>query len=389
MDISALEALLASPEEWAEYRRSLKGQRPDLARATLTGANLIGLDLAGADLTDADLSSAALNGATLSSAKLLRVDLTGADLTGSSFVRADLTHADFSGADLTGANLTGAILVGATFVEADLTRTNLTGTETMYSNFFRARVTLETVSRAGHPLEDVLRDIAMPPPLEEGLVRIQVPLPMSVDPQVFADLTFSVAVVARLVSRVGARLNATSGEDFRTDTPGSVLVKTDNESSSVAVVRTHYGSPWWIDLAELGPSMVAGAAAAGMGGAALVLRKRNERLLSFLLTLARVSERKLWLESRVERRRHELEQERANTATEIERRSRREAEIVALHIDADSEAGFRQRVTEAIPDPEALRVVLEAIPQLMPLIGEGFTVLTGESRETDPRVPSP
>jgi hypothetical protein len=81
------------------------------------------------------------------------------------------------------------------------------------------------------------------------------------------------------------------------------------------------------------------------------------------------------LENRVEQQRSELEEKRANTVDHTERRMKSERAISKLQIERASEAETRDRVKNSVPDPEVITAILEAVPDLMPLMENGITVL--------------
>jgi hypothetical protein len=369
MNKSAVDALLSSSQAWETYRRSLKGQRPDLTGANLTNANLSSTNLTSANFTSADLTNANLAGADLTSADLTNVILTSANFTSANLTNANLAFADLTRAKLIYANLTNANLASAKLTNADLTGTDIT----------RAKVTANTITSAGQSVRSALQGESVPPPLDVGVIRLQWSLPPTIDPQSLADLTSSVAVMTRLASRVGSRLGRGWLEDSSSGSSGTLRVETDSRSSSVKVLRTHYGSPLWMDLIEYGLPILAGGAATG--GAAFVLRKEISHLVSFLVMLVRPAERKPFFESRVERGRRDLERERANTAGEKERRFRSEAAIIRLQIPPMSEAELGQHILEATSDPEARSDMLNDVPQLMPLVREGITVFIARDIE--------
>ncbi|MGY4543654.1 uncharacterized protein YjbI with pentapeptide repeats [Arthrobacter sp. UYNi723] len=356
-------ALLAGADKWEQYRSALAASQeaPDLSFASLVYKKLNGLNLAGVDFSEANLSGADLTNADLRGADLTNADLRGADLT-----NADLHGADLSGADLTAANLDSAELTGARLSAAT---TDVRGLPFSYSLRF-----------GGKTPEERRRDKYAG--LNTGVVRIRMELPEGIDPQLLADYAMSVSVAARLASRVGARLEPAWFGDSTSAGATDVLVATAADSATFAVRRSHYGSPLEIDLVEMVPSIVTAAGAAAGAAAAFVARKRGSNLLSFLFTLARKEERDLWLQERVVRRETLLERERANTAVESLRRARSQKSVAKLRIHPASEAEARRRVSEATPDPETRELILEAIPDLMPLLAGGVTVITSTSDES-------
>lgn len=365
----------------------------DLVGADLTGANLTGANLAGANLTDADLTRANLTRATLTQANLSDADLTRANLTDANLSEADFRHANLAEADLSRAllsntrltdvnfawaDLTGADFSGASLAGSDLSGANLTNARITSANLVRLKVNPDTVTAAGQTLLDTLRVGARNDIIDADVVRLQVELPPDVSPQTLADLTSSVAIMARLTSQVGSRLHEERLGERPFDSGGALLVATDGPASFVTVRRTHYGSPWWADLVEHVPSIVHGGAAVA---STLLLRKHGQGLLSFLLTLARREERELWLRARVEHQRAELEKGRANAASETERRMKIETNVTKLQIKAASQSEFQQRVTDSVPNVDLQIAIHDAIPGLMPLIGNGLTVITAAEED--------
>ncbi|AMM31013.1 Pentapeptide repeat protein [Sinomonas atrocyanea] len=443
----AVVALLTNSQVWNAYLKRLpQDQRPDLAGAKLAGAaldyrdlsraNLVGADLSranlaktlliDADLRGANLADANLAGAMLNDANLTGADLTGANLTAADLIGADLTEADFDHARLTGATMIEANLVGAALTAANLRRVNLTGAHLMNADLTRAqlynaklngailtsatlnranltnadlteadltsaKIDLNTVNAAGETLLRALQSSSSKKLADLDVVRLVVELPENSDPQTLADLASSAAIVARLSMQVGAQLQHERLPELSSESVGPLLTTATGQPSFVTVRSMHYGSPWWIDLVEQVPSYVQlGGAIAGT--AAIVGRKHNRQLLSFLFMLARRQERELWLEERREYRRAELgrqrvehehqiaehEKERANAAAEMERRTMSEASVASLRIEPASEAELRQRVASAGLKPELTAKILEDSAGLEPLVRNGLNVVTAE-----------
>lgn len=358
----AVEALLMGDSHWNFYRSYLApGERPDLSGADLQQANLAGRNLEGADLT----------AALLNQADLTRVNLRF----------AVLTDADLSGADLSHADLTGALLDGADLSGTKLTLTTLRGT------------LLDELSTP-KSVTNSLRPFTKPSPwgLAEGVdpdaVRIRMNLPAGVDPQLLAACVVSVSVATQLAAKVGAGLQRRWFDDSPQRDAGSVLISTAADSTTFAVRRANYGSPFEIDLFEIIPSIMAagGVAVTTVGG--VVAHKRGFNLISFLLTLARKEERDHWLDERAARLETAVERQRADLATERHRRAKAEKAISKLHIHPASEAEARHRVTEStLGAPEIQALIIEVLPQLMPILATGATVIT--SAENSPNSTSP
>jgi uncharacterized protein YjbI with pentapeptide repeats len=427
MDESALDALFSTHEAWETYRRSLApDERPDLTDASLVGmalserdlsavdlggANLDSVDLSGADLTNASLSHSDLSHANLSHANLTNTNLTGATLTKAVFRHANLTTANFidaglseadftnaqlSGADLTnaqlsGADLTNADLSGADLTNADLSAANLTHAKLTNADFRSVKIDPNTINSGGQTLLTALKFNLGAEPPGAGVVRIQMELAADIEPQTMAEYISSAAVVARLASRVGARLQREWFDESPSDPGVNIPPMEPDESSTIRVRASHYGSPWWIDLVELVPSAVAqaGPAVAGAGVAGFALSKKGLNLLSLLLTLARPEERALWFAAREERLRGEVERERANTAEETARRKRSEMEVVRLDLKPASEGDLRNHVINAVRDPQTQSDILHNVSEAAPLFRNGLTVVAlaedeGNSMEDDP-----
>lgn len=365
------------------YLISAKLNHAVFARADLNRAELNNSNLTGSTLTDANLTNADLTGAKLTFAKLTGAKFTGAKLIRAEFNRANLTAANFGRANLTDANLTDAHLAGTGFLSANLTRANLAGTE-----LATAEINGKTIDFGGHPLWSNLLPFTHDSDLEPGVVRIQVDLPPGAEPQVLADYMESVAVMAHLISRVGTWLQHDWFGDPQPEVSGNVLTAIASESTVINVRRAHYGSPWWVELYEfsnsVGPVVGHGAGlGAGLGGTAIALGKYGKqigsgcgKLLDFFTKLARKSERDAFFAARDEAARTVLESRRADTAREVERRSKHEQTIIPLRIEPGSQADFERRIASAVTDPKTLATFSEFLRGMMPLLKDGFTVLS-------------
>ncbi len=121
---------------WNDWRRKVRGERPELSNAVLGFCKLAGGDLADANLWEANLKKSDLKGADLKGAELSFADLSGADLSGADLSGANLTEVNLCGANLRGAilksvngwsgRLRGADLTDADFSGADLSDADLT-----------------------------------------------------------------------------------------------------------------------------------------------------------------------------------------------------------------------------------------------------------------------
>lgn len=415
MDKDAYDALTAGDLAWKDYRASQGGSfSPDLADADLSQANLAGVNFYVTNFTEANLKGANLQGANFTQANLKGANLERANLEGANLGRSVLTEANLKQAKLERANLTYAELVGAILARADLYGADLTGADLTDADLNHADLTyanLDFAELEGVNLDGV--DLTFTLPYAANLVssalnsaevdrdvRIAVELADGMSPSGMAELFVALDVLTSIAVVVGPRLR---DNRFGADNVGlgSTLVATDvGDGSRIGVRRIQYGSTWITDF--LDPYW--GYLAAGGGGASAAVagavgwtktragnnsvadesiagrRGSSHRLLSLLVTLARSSERELFLAARDEAQRTRLEEQRAATREAQARgleagRDAAENVTATLQIAGMSEAEIRERFADAgVEGHPDYGTTDDAVAKIIPLFRHDITV---------------